>query len=887
VAIKLKIPQRKKQSGRARGRFGSKDPIIKIAVSTFIILSMVIMAVFAYQYVKYDRIIDKKMKGQIFNNAAKIYARAPLVQVGDKSSVETIATDLRRTGYVEEGKGESGMGTFRLAKGSIEIHPGPESFHSSDGAAIHVSEGKIDRITGTGGADGQSLAGFELEPQLVTALFEGEQRSKRQLVKFDEIPGVLVSAVLAIEDRRFFQHNGVNYLRLAEAVWSDIRSGHKGQGGSTLTMQISRGFFLTPEKTVKRKAIEMLIAIELEQKFTKPQIFELYANQVPMGQRGSFAISGMGEAARAYFNKDIKSLTLPEAAMLAGIIQRPSYLSPYRHPERALERRNLVLDSMVETNAITKDQAEKAKATPLKLAPPNVEASDAPYFVDLVKETLQSKYSEQDLNEQGLRIYTTIDPDLQLAAAQAVEAGVKSVDEQVAKVRTRKKKIGTGKNAKTETEVTPGPPAQFALVAIDPHTGEVLALVGGRNYGFSQLNHAVAKRPTGSIFKPFVYAAALNSALQPDDPDKILTNTSLIDDSPTTFSYGEQIYEPRNYKNEYHGQVTARYALAHSLNNATVKLAETVGYDKVAALARQAGIVSVKPTPAMALGAYDASPLDMAGAYTVFANNGEKIEPLFMRSVRSSNGDVVEDFSTSRKPVLDPRIAYVMTDMMESVVNNGTGNTVRLKGFTAPAAGKTGTSHDGWFAGYTTNLLCIVWVGFDDYSDLRLSGSVTAAPIWADFMKKAVAMAAYHDAGNFKQPTGVVDVQLDKVTNRLATAACPETYSAAFVAGTEPHDTCEQMDTRNAFQKLFGVGQAPPPAVIVNGPAKVLPPGPQGQQQGQQQAAQQQPKQEPEKKKGFFGKLAGIFGGGDDKDKDKKPPNQQQNQGTGNNPPRR
>ena len=331
----------------------------------------------------------------------------------------------------------------------------------------------------------------------------------------------------------------------------------------------------------------MLIAEELEQKFGKQQIFEFYANWVDLGQRGSFTISGFAEASQAYFNKDLKDITLPEAALLAGIIQRPSYLSPYRHPERALERRNLVLDSMVETHAITPEQAEKAKATPLKLAPPNVEASDAPYFVDLVRDSLISKMDERQLNDQSYRIYTTLDPDLQKAAAQAVDIGMKLVDDAVTKRRTKRVKVG-GKN-KYEIQVEPGPQAQVALVAINPHTGEVLALVGGRNYAFSQLDHAVAKRPTGSIFKPFVYAAAMNSAL--DGATPVLTPASMVEDQPTTFTYGDQIYEPRNYKEEYHGEVTARYALAMSLNNATVKLAEEIGYDKVADLAKAAGII--------------------------------------------------------------------------------------------------------------------------------------------------------------------------------------------------------------------------------------------------------------------------------------------------------
>jgi penicillin-binding protein 1B len=404
-----------------------------------------------------------------------------------------------------------------------------------------------------------------------------------------------------------------------------------------------------------------------------------------------------------------------------------------------------------------------------------------------------------------------------------------------------------------------------ALVVLDPHTGEVLALVGGRNYGFSQLNHAVAKRPTGSIFKPFVYAAAVNTAIT-GPPDKAFTPATLIDDSPTTFSYGDQIYEPRNYKNEYHGQVTARFALAESLNNATVKLAEMVGYNKVAELARAAGIGSVKPTPAMALGAYDATPLDMAGAYTVFANAGVRISPQMIKSVRARNGDMVEDYNTDSRQVLDPRVAYVMTSMMQSVMNNGTAYTVRARGFTAPAAGKTGTSHDAWFAGYTTNLLCIVWVGYDDYSDLKLAGAATAAPIWAEFMKSAIQLPQYKNAGQFPPPAGVVDVHLDKVTNLLSTNSCPTGYNMAFISGTEPTMTCDQGDGRNFLQRIFGIGQPNPAPPATNGPARVVPPGQRAQAQSAPPVAQSPDSDaQPEKKKGFFGKVLGIFKGDDNK----------------------
>ena len=829
MTIKIKIPK----TGDAKGIRGlPRDPVLRAAAVGFLILAVSFTVLFSYFYIKYDRIIEKRFRSPVFANSAKIYALPKTVRNGEQIEVKQIAAELRRAGYSDQ-EGQSALGSFRVSKDGIEITPGPESYHSPEPALITIHDGHVDQI----GSNGNDLSAYELEPQLVTALFDAEQRSKREIVRYNEIPPVMVQAVLAIEDRRFFEHSGVNFVRMFGAMWTDLTR-QRREGGSTLTMQLSRGFFLTPEKTVKRKLIEMLIAEELEQKFTKQQIFEFYANWVNLGQRGSFAISGFAEASHSYFGKDLKDITLPEAALIAGIIQGPSRLSPYRHPERALERRNLVLESMVETHVITREQADKAKAVPLKLAAPNVEASDAPYFVDMVRDQLISKFNENELNEQSYRIYTTLDPDLQKAAAQSVDLGIKLVDDQVKKLRTKRVKVGK----KFETTVAPGPQAQVAMVVLDPHTGAILALVGGRDYGWSQLNHAVSKRPTGSIFKPFVYAAAMNTAL--DGSQTVLTPASTVTDAPSSFAYGDQIYEPRNYKEEYKGDVSLRYALAMSLNNATVKVAEQVGYDKVADLAKSAGIVSVKATPAMALGSYDASPLDMSGAYTSFANNGVRLSPILLRSVRNGKGDVIANYTTDQRQVLDPRIAYVMTNMMEGVINNGLGYTaVRLRGFTLPAAGKTGSSHDGWFAGYTSNLLCIVWVGYDDYSDLRLTGAMTAGPIWAEFMKKAAALPQYADMRAFQQPSGVVDVQLDKVTNRLATPTCPDDYVSAFVAGTEPRDTCDAQDgMKGFFSRMFGGDKAvqPQPAQAANAQDPNNP-------------------QDPKKKKGLFGKIAGIF----------------------------
>ncbi|MGB8010506.1 MAG: PBP1A family penicillin-binding protein [Terriglobales bacterium] len=857
MAIKLKIPTARSggQRGKGRGKgLLSHDPIVRMALLAFLTASLVVVGFFAYWYVKYDRIIEQRFRGPVFASSAKIFAAPQVVRVGTKSTISEIAAELRHAGYAEK-EGESPLGSYRTHGGSIEILPGPESYHSPEAATITVADGAVSGITSKASGD---LAAYELEPQMLTSLFDAEQRSKRQLVKYDDIPKLMVDAVTSIEDRRFFQHSGVNFMRLVEAAWIDITHQRHQQGGSTITMQLSRAFFLSPEKTFKRKLIEMLIAVELEQKFSKQQIFEFYANRVDLGQRGSFTISGLAEGSRSYFNKDLKDITLPEAALLAGLIQAPSALSPYRHPERALERRNTVIESMLETHAITREQADKAKAMPLKLAPPNVEASDAPYFVDMVRDTIVGKLNEHEVNEQEYRIYTTLDPDLQKAAAQAVETGIKLVDDQVTKMRTHKTKVGKNK---FETTVAPGPQAQVALVAMDPHTGEIKALVGGRNYGASQLNHALAKRPTGSIFKPFVYAAAMNTAI--DGSTTVITPASIVADQPSTFTYGDQIYEPRNYKEEYHGDVTLRYALALSLNNATVKLAEEVGYDKVADLAKSAGITSVKATPAMALGAYDATPVDMTAAYTSFANGGLRLSPVFVNSVRNAKGDVVMNFGTEKAQVLDPRIAFVMTRMLEGVMNFGTAAGVRTRGFDAPAAGKTGTSHDGWFAGYTSNLLCIVWVGYDDYSDIRLSGAQTAAPIWAEFMKKAITLPQYAGVTSFTQPEGVVDVQLDKITNRLATPSCPDDYTIAFIAGTEPQDTCDQTGhAQGIFSRIFGG----------NSEKALPPPGSDGNPQTAS-GVQSSTEEEAKKKKSLFGKIIGVFkGDGGSQTNDKNAP---------------
>ena len=849
MAVKVKLGNARPASGRAPGIGHRLLRGVMLVVLASVILGAV---VFGYFYLKYERVVDDRLAaGPIFANVSQIYAAPREVRSGQHLSASNIAQDLRRAGY----NSNSQLGTFELNGDSIVIKPGPQSYHSTDGATITTgpASGSTDPTVLSITADnGAALAAYQLEPQLITALSEDKNRTKRRLVTYQEIPQRMVQAVLAIEDRRFFEHGGINYGRTAKCAVQDILSHHKACGGSTLTQQLARGFFLSPDKTITRKIAELMITFQLEGRFNKQQIFTMYANQVNIGQRGSFAINGFGEAAQAFFGKDLRQLDVAECALIAGLVQTPSYRNPYTHPDRAIARRNVVLDSMVETGALTAAEADRAKAEPLHLAPPNIDASEAPYFVDLVHDQLEKRLSAQELAHDSLRIYTSLDPELQRAASEAVEFGMKNVDELV---RKKHKKNDTG----------PITYPQVALVAINPHTGQILALVGGRNYGISQLNHAMAERPTGSIFKPFVYATAYNTSINGTDldGDGVFTALTRLNDDPTTFSAGGKDYTPGNFeRGEFPGMVPAVQAIAHSLNIATINLAQKVGFENVAALGRAAGIVNARGTPSVAIGTYNATPIDMAGAYTVFANNGVHLKPWMLASVRNANGDIVADYAPDAKQVLDPRSAFLTQSLLENVMTFGTGAAARAHGFTAPAAGKTGTSHDAWFAGYSSNLLCIVWIGNDDYTDIKIQGADAAAPVWAEFMKRAIKLPQYSDMKSFSAPSGIQMVRVDRETWLPADESCPKDVYVGFLEGTVPSGTCSHMEQtpQSMLQNLFGNGTPTPNAV----PAQ---PGQPGQTAP---ANPENPNEPPQpKKRNFFQK---IFGGGKGDDKNNNPP---------------
>jgi len=672
--------------------------------------------------------------------------------------------------------------------------------HAERPADISLSKGRITSIVDV--TTHRSLANYQLKAQLLTNVSE-ESRAKRLPVYFSDIPPVLVHAILSAEDKRFFRHSGLDTFRIAKAIYVDLRERRKEQGASTITMQLARNLCLRRDKSWKRKMEEALIALHLEHKFSKNEIFERYCNLVYLGGDGVFGIIGVGEAAQAYFNKDVRKLNLPEAATIAGLIQRPVHLSPFRYPNRALDRRNFVLKRMRENNYITDQQYAESTAATLSLRAKATELSESQYFVDAA-----AKEAARESDPQLLRataVYTTLDLRLQRAAERAIADGMQLVDKQLA---------SHGK---------PAAAPQVALIALDPHTGEIKALCGGRDYAASQLDHVFAKRPPGSVFKPFVYTAALNTAITGGDP--VLTPASLVDDSPATFQFGNQTYNPENFKHEFMGLVTLRQAMAHSLNVATVKVAETAGYQNVVAIAQRAGMnEDIQPTPAVALGAYQVTPLEIAQAYTIFANSGSLVQPAFVREIRDSSGGTLYRQAPRTRPVLDQRIAFLMVDMLQEVMQSGTAAGVRTRGFRLPAAGKTGTSHDGWFAGFTSDLLCVVWVGFDDYTDLGLEGARSALPIWTEFMSEAARYKQYGDVKPFVPPSGVTQVSVDPQTGKLSGPGCPAGISSYFIDGTQPQTPCMPQEVEIVSTPDGGVIERSIPAQILPANARGSPP---------------------------------------------------------------
>ena len=737
----------------------------------FLLFTLVV----SYYYVVFSRMIDARMHGEFQRTDPRIFARPLTVRRGQRVTQQAMIDRLNDLGYAQRSPVEQ-PGQFAIGRDALAVIPRAGD-HPNETIRFVFAP-----LTPKGGGGGlqaiesvskkKGLEAVELDAPLLTALVV-EAREKRRDVPLSAIPPRMIQAVLAIEDRRFYDHSGVDWIGTTRAVLTNMLGTRKySGGGSTLTQQLVKNTFLTSmwgmakarEKDPRRKFTEWLMSIALERRLSKDKVLELYLNDVDLGQRGSFSIRGVPEAARLFFGKDVSNLSLAEAATIAGIIQAPSRYAPFNYPDRARDRRNVVLNSMSEAGFISADAANRTQREPLQVVARALE-SEAPYFVDY----LQGELSERTKATGPVDIYTTLDLHLQRIAQDAVRDGLTRVDGMLSKRRPRF--------------------PQAALIAIDPRTGEILAMVGGRSYNQSQYNRAVtAKRQPGSVFKPFVYLAAFEKAQQEGRTD--ITPGTIVVDEPTTFTFNNQIWEPKNYDNEYDGPITLRRALAHSRNIATIKLAESTGFESVAALWRRFGIgTPPKGYPSIALGVFEASPLEMATAYTVFPNGGE-IKPLrgLIRIVGDGKNLPIDPLTG--KNVAHKDTTFLVTNMMRSVLNEGTAASARGNGFTLDGAGKTGTTNDlrdAWFVGFTPELLTVVWVGLDDNQALGLSGAQAALPIWTQFMSRALAG---HPSTAFDVPPGIVFVDIDKDTGKLAGPDCPKVFREAFLAGTEPTEIC-------------------------------------------------------------------------------------------------
>lgn len=683
--------------------------------------------VFGAWYLKQlENTVTEKFEGKKWVFPSKVYSDSYLLYVGAPLRFESLLEKLRRLGYYETAGEPRTKGEYRISRsaGTIEIYlhdfDYPTEQFKGGPVRLSLQGNSLSRIENP--ATGQEMYSLELEPELVTGLYERIWQERR-LVKLADVPPLLVKAILAVEDERFYRHHGIDPVGIMRAMWVNLRTMSYQQGGSTLTQQLIKNFFLSDERTISRKIPEAVMALIAERKYSKDTILENYLNEIYLGQRGSQGIFGVWEAAQFYFGKPLSDLTPGECALLAGLIRAPNRLSPYRSYEAATRRRNVVLAKLLDDQIITRNQYDVALREKLPQRALVKVSNDAPFYVDYLRRELEENYSNAVLTKEGLRIFSSLDLQLQKIAERALVEGLNKLEAAHPALR------------KGDDSV------EGAIVVLRPQTGEIKAMVGGRSYAKSQFNRVFqAKRQPGSVFKPFVYLAALMYGGQSGIK---YTPDTIVNDSQFTWTYDGRDWQPSNYRNEYFGAVTFRRALENSLNSATSRVAQDVGIRRVRDVAHRLGIQSSLPAvPSLALGAAEVTPLEVAVAYSTLANGGVRPRPLAVRNVIDQNTKVLEKRDVRSEQVISPQLAFMMNDLLKGVLDRGTGAMARRWGFTRPAAGKTGTTNDykdAWFVGYTPDLLAVVWVGFDGPSKLNLSGAEAALPIWTEFMKSATA----------------------------------------------------------------------------------------------------------------------------------------------------
>lgn len=709
---------------------------------------------------------------QKWNLASKVYSDAEYLYPGVNLPARKLIAKLGRLGYRNAGGEVKGPGEYSATADHLDIylHDFAYPMESFTGfpVRIHINGAVISRLVNL--TSNQDLTTVRLEPELVASIFDAHQED-RTIVSLQDVPQKLLESIIQIEDERFFKHHGVDPVGIMRAMIKNVMALRFAQGGSTLTQQLVKNYLLHSQKSLWRKFKEAIIAISLERHHSKGEILDAYINEIYLGQRGSSSVSGVGEAARLYFGKDVGQLDLAECAQLAGMIRSPNEYSPFKSKEAAKARRDFVLNRLYEKSLISASELAEAKATPILTPQRRSQVVMAPYFIQFVKQQLQELYPENILQSEGLKIFTTLDMTGQTAAESAVQKGLADLD----------------KSAATILPKNHPDPLQGALISIQPQTGYIRAMVGGRDFGNTQFNRITqARRQPGSTFKPFVYLTAFD----PQRSKNPTTPSAYIDDTHFTMESGGKPWSPENYDKKEHGHVTLRSALENSYNIATAKLALDAGLDNVITTARDAGLTSdLQAVPSIALGAFEVTPMELASAYTIFANNGIRAIPVSIIQVVDKSGQVLQRKVMEVHKKFDAGPIYLTTNVLKGVMDRGTGAGARKLGFGGIAAGKTGTTSnykDAWFVGFTPSNLTLVWVGYDDNATMNLSGGRAALPIWTTYMKQVVGDAQE----DFSPPPNVVLVKVDPATGLLSGKHCPDGVFEPFIEGHEPSATC-------------------------------------------------------------------------------------------------
>ncbi|KES01072.1 penicillin-binding protein 1B [Ectopseudomonas mendocina] len=719
------------------------------------LVGLVILAGFA---VYLDAVVQEKFSGKRWTVPAKVYARPLELFVGQKLAKDDFLRELDALGYRRESVA-NGPGAVSVAGNNIELHSRGFQFYEgaepSQKVRVRFSG---DYVAGLNQADGSNLAVARLEPLLIGGLYPAHQED-RILIKLDQVPAYLIDALVAVEDRDYFDHFGVSPKGIARALWINATSGRLVQGGSTLTQQLVKNFYLTNERTLLRKATEAMMAVLLELHYDKREILEAYMNEVFLGQDGQRAVHGFGLASQYFFSQPVSELKLEQVALLVGMVKGPTYFNPRRNPERALARRNLVIDLLAEQGSITLEEAAAAKQKPLGVTTRGSMAdSSFPAFLDLVKRQLREDYREQDLTEEGLRIFTSFDPILQLKAEEALAetlkrlAGRKGVDE-----------------------------VQAGMVVTNPETGEIQALIGSRQPRFAGFNRALdAVRPIGSLIKPAIYLSALERPSQ-------YTLTSWLEDEPFSIKGQDgQVWTPQNYDRKAHGTIYLYQGLAQSYNLSTAKLGLEIGVPNVLKTLERLGVERKWPAyPSMLLGAGAMTPMEVAGMYQTLANGGFNTPLRGIRSVLTADGEPLGRYPFKIQQRFDPGAIYLVQNAMQRTMREGTGRSVYSQlPSSLNLAGKTGTSNDSrdsWFAGFSQDLLSVVWLGRDDNGPTPLTGATGALQVWTGFMRKADPLPL-----DMPMPDNVTQAWVDRQTGLGSASGCPNAVQMPYIRGSEP-----------------------------------------------------------------------------------------------------